>query len=234
VVVAVGAVLLWWTWLRWINPLIDFGRELYIPWQLTEGKVLYEDLAYFNGPLSPYLNNLVFALLGVSLRSILLMNFTILMAVVATLYYLVERHADHFTATVGCAFFLAVFAFADLTGTGNYNYMAPYSHEATHGLALLLGSLLLLQLYLDRLSPRILVAIGLLLGLVFLTKPEFFVAIGPLTAVGVGLSAWTQQRSLKGVTKQLSALGAAAAVPFGWLVRWQPRPRGSSVPGLMQ
>ena len=36
--------------------MIDFGRELYVPWQLNEGKALYRDIAYFHGPFSPYLN----------------------------------------------------------------------------------------------------------------------------------------------------------------------------------
>lgn len=44
-----------WTWRKWPDLLVDFGRELYVPWQLTTGKVLYVDIAYFNGPLSPYL-----------------------------------------------------------------------------------------------------------------------------------------------------------------------------------
>ena len=33
------------------DPLIDFGRELYVPWRITEGDVLYRDVAYFNGPV---------------------------------------------------------------------------------------------------------------------------------------------------------------------------------------
>jgi hypothetical protein len=56
VLLAVGAALLAWTWRKWPDILVDFGRELYIPWQLVSGKVLYVDIAYFNGPLSPYLN----------------------------------------------------------------------------------------------------------------------------------------------------------------------------------
>ena len=35
-----------------------FGRELYVPWQLTQGKVLYRDIESIFGPLSPYLNAL--------------------------------------------------------------------------------------------------------------------------------------------------------------------------------
>jgi hypothetical protein len=49
-----------WSWGRWPEVVLPFGRALYVPWQLAAGKVLYTDIAYFNAPLSPYLNALCF------------------------------------------------------------------------------------------------------------------------------------------------------------------------------
>jgi hypothetical protein len=57
-VLLVGAIDAWWTWRKWPDVLPDFGRELYAAWQLSAGKTLYTDVAYFKGPLSPYLNAL--------------------------------------------------------------------------------------------------------------------------------------------------------------------------------
>lgn len=57
-------LLTWLTWRKWPDILIDFGRELYVPWRLIQGEVLYRDLAYLNGPFSPYLNALWFRLFG--------------------------------------------------------------------------------------------------------------------------------------------------------------------------
>ena len=51
-----------WSWGRWTDPQIDYGNELYIAWQLAEGKVLYGDLAHRNGPLSHAWNALLFTL----------------------------------------------------------------------------------------------------------------------------------------------------------------------------
>jgi hypothetical protein len=51
-----GSAMMVWTWQTWADVTIDFGRELYVPWQMTEGKVLYRDIAYFNGPFSPCVN----------------------------------------------------------------------------------------------------------------------------------------------------------------------------------
>ena len=28
------------SWRKWCEPIIDFGRELYVPWQLSLGKSL--------------------------------------------------------------------------------------------------------------------------------------------------------------------------------------------------
>src|SRR3954453_24049279 len=80
------AIMIAWTWQRWPDPLVDFGRELYVPWQISQGKVLYRDLAYFNGPLSPYFNSIVFRLLGVSLRTLVLANIAICIAMVVMIY----------------------------------------------------------------------------------------------------------------------------------------------------
>ena len=44
------------SWRKWPDPLIDFGRELYLPWRLANGAVLYRDVDDFYGPLSQYLN----------------------------------------------------------------------------------------------------------------------------------------------------------------------------------
>ena len=38
-------LMLAWSWEKWPDPLIDFGRELYAPWQLAAGRVLYRDVA---------------------------------------------------------------------------------------------------------------------------------------------------------------------------------------------
>src|SRR5687768_5447393 len=72
------ALLMWWSWRKWPDPMIDFGRELYVPWQIVQGKVLYRDIASLFGPLSPYVNALWFKLFGVSLTTLIAANLAIL------------------------------------------------------------------------------------------------------------------------------------------------------------
>ena len=65
---SVGGMLAW-TWNVCPDPVIDYGREVYVPWRITQGQVLYRDINYFNGPLSPYLDALLFKLFGPSIRT---------------------------------------------------------------------------------------------------------------------------------------------------------------------
>src|SRR5713101_3014133 len=97
-VAAVAATMLAVTWSRWADPLVDFGRELYVPWQLVRGRVLYADVAYLNGPLSPYLNALWFRLFGVGIRTLVLCNVAIVAAIVVLLYRLLEQRSDRLAA----------------------------------------------------------------------------------------------------------------------------------------
>ena len=74
IIIIAAVAMLWWSWGTWPDAMIDFGRELYVPWQLAEGETLYSDEAYFNGPLSPYFNSLWFRLFGVHMNSLVIAN----------------------------------------------------------------------------------------------------------------------------------------------------------------
>jgi hypothetical protein len=164
-----------WSWGTWPNPYVDFGRELYVPWRLAEGEVLYRDIAWFNGPLSPSWNALLFGLFGPGLRVLVLANLTAVVALVAILHGLLRRTSGLLAAFVAVGLFLVLFSFNRIDAIGNDNYLTPYSHEVTHGLILSLGALLAFA----RLRARPVwaaVVCGALLGLVALTKAELFVA----------------------------------------------------------
>ncbi len=52
---AVFALLALVSWNRWIEPYVDSGRELMVPWRLAHGERLYRDVQFQHGPLGPYL-----------------------------------------------------------------------------------------------------------------------------------------------------------------------------------
>lgn len=184
ILAATGAMCAW-TWGAWPDLIVDFGREIYVPWRITAGEVLYRDLAWFNGPLSPYLNAALFAAFGSSLRTLVLGNLAALLLLLGLLYALLVRISSRPAAVIALLAFVAVFACGQYVPIGNYNYICPYSHEITHGL--LFATLMLFALQPDRLqrSPRWSALAGAALGLTSLTKPELFAA-----AVGGALVAF--------------------------------------------
>ena len=163
-------LLAWWSWGKWTDVQIDFGVELYIPWQLSLGKALYRDIAYRNGPLSPYLNSLWFQLFGVSLKTLVYCNLAIFAGICALAHHLLRRSCDRLTAAAGCLVLLAVFGFSQYVEVANYNYVTPYQHAQTHGLALSIAMIAALGQFLRTEHAGWLALAGGCLGLVFLTK----------------------------------------------------------------
>jgi hypothetical protein len=174
-IILTGSLVVYWSWGTWADLIIDFGRELYVAWRLSEGDVLYRDIAYFNGPFSPYLNALWFALFGVGFRTLVICNLGLLALFTVLIFRMIEDISDQMTATVACLVFLGIFSFLQLIGVGNFNFVAPYSHEATHGTMLAFLSLYWLWLYDRKGSTGFLAGAGFTLGLVALTKIELFV-----------------------------------------------------------
>ena len=173
------------TWRRWPDLLIDFGQQLYIPWRLAAGERLGRDLLYFHGPLSQHWNALLFRVFGVSFSTLIAANLVLVVLFAWILARLVRRASDRLTGWVAAAAFLCLFAFAQYVMVGNYNFLAPYTHEATHGLVLGAGMLLALGRVLRRGGRCAAVAAGLLLGLALLTKVEAAVAALAVAAAAV-------------------------------------------------
>ncbi|MEA4856920.1 glycosyltransferase family 39 protein [Solidesulfovibrio sp.] len=203
-----AAYFLWRTWGRWGDIQVDFGRELYIAWQISSGKVLYRDLAYFNGPLSPYLNGLAMRVAAPSLTTILVQNCLVLLATSIFLVRFTKRITSTHCALLALYFFLAASAFNAVSGIGNYNSLTPYSHELTHGLLLLFAGVFMVGRFAGRPTPGTGFVCGLIMGLGFLTKPEMAVAIASATGLGLALSlakAAPRPRNVKTITQGVVA-----------------------------
>lgn len=201
-----------WSWRTWPDLLIDFGREAYVAWRLAEGGLLHRDVVYVSGPLSPYWNALLFRSFGVGLDTLFAANAVVATAIAAVWYRLLIRVADRTAAWAAGAVFVALFAFSQYVGIGNYNYIAPYSHELPHGLLLASLGLLCWERILHTGSRPAWLGAGLLLGLVALTKLELLAAA--LAANGLGFAAWLHRDG----TSRTHALRAAAALAGGALL----------------
>jgi len=178
-------LLSWMSWRKWADPLIDFGQQLYVPWRLSRGAVLYHDVSYVYGCLSVCYHAALFKIFCVSLNVLLVSNFLILIFLLLLVYRLFLKCSDVWTAaTIGLA--LTVLAFSQLLDVGNYNYLCPYSHEEFHGIVLAVVMMAALTRWLQAGRKLPLALAGGCLGLIFLTKPEVFVgAVAPFVVAVV-------------------------------------------------
>lgn len=178
---------LYLSWRKWPDPVVDFGRELYLPWRLSQGAVLYRDVYHIYGPLSQYFHSLLFKTAGVGLTTLIAANLTVYATILVLLYYLMREGWGRAAACVSCAVFVAVFSFSHLAGIGNYTYAAPYAHEATHGIALTLLLVLMWRSIVEHFRPWKFFGAGILAGLCVLLKPEFILAAAAVTTGAVAL-----------------------------------------------
>ncbi len=184
------------TWRKWPDLIVDFGTQLYIPWRISTGAVLYRDLFYIGGgPFSEYFNALLFKIFGASLLTLVAANLIFVAATLALIYRRFLEATDVLTATTICLGIVLVFAFNQYTLTGNYNYITPYAHEALHGLLLSILAISLLSDCATKLRLRFAIAAGFCAGLVFLTKPDIFFALAVSVAAGFILFALTMNMS---------------------------------------
>ncbi len=214
-----GMVLTWMSWGKWPDLMIDFGLQVYTPWQVAEGKVLYRDLVYFHGPATVYLHALLFQLFGPGILVLAIFNLLLAGGLTALIYLLFKRLGDAPSAQVLAFLFLTVFAFAQYKGGGNYNFISPYHYELTQGIFFVFLALYQLARYLETRKGIWLAGTGFLLGLVFLTKTEVFVAAG--LALGLGIAIILAAEEISGfgrIRKFLLFLAPGLIPPFLFLV----------------
>ncbi|MEO8866089.1 MAG: hypothetical protein ABI420_13770 [Opitutaceae bacterium] len=221
------------SWRKWPDPLIDFGRELYLPWRIANGAVLYRDVDDFYGPLSQYFNAGLFKLFGPGMMVLVMANLAIFAGVVVMLYRLFRRAWGPGVAFVAMAMFISVFGFSQSVGIGNYNYATPYAHEVTHGLLVCLLLVSLLPAWVEQATTRRSFVVGALFGLSAVLKPEMVLAAGLITAVAFMVQRWWR-RTLTPAAMAAWLLGAilptaafasyfSVYVPTGTAWRWACR-----------
>jgi len=205
------------SWRKWPDPLIDFSRELYVPWRLSQGALLYRDVTDIFGPLSQYLNAAVFALFGPGLIVLVAANLVVFAGILAAIYVLFRRAWGPGAALAAGAVFVAVFGFSQFISIGNYNYATPYCHEATHGLLVCLLLVAALSRWLEAPTPARSFLAGGLFGLTAVLKPEIMLAGIVVTLAAVGLQHGSRRAwSWRGA----AAWAAGAVLPTAAFAAW--------------
>lgn len=225
---SIGIFMLNLSWKKWPDALVDFGRELYVPWQINQGKLLYRDLTHFYGPFSDYLNSWLFKIFGTSIMTLALFNIGLIIILTYLIYQIFLTVADWVTATLAGASFLSLFAFSQYVLTGNYNFVCPYSYEVTHGVFLTFFAIYMFIKYLNRQRSVWLVIIGICLGLVFLSKVEIFLAAMIAFCIGFFLLTTINRITFREALKLLSVLSLSFMLPIACFVIFFSRYVGTS------
>lgn len=214
-IVLAGAMMCWISWLKWPDLLVDYGEQIYVPWRLSEGDVLFKDIFYFYGPASAYLHSWVLTLFGPGILKLAIFNILIISGLSFQIYILFKRISDAWTALFCSLIFVLVFAFAQYRGGGIFNFVCPYSYELTHGVVLSFVTLYQFLKFTENPSAKRLAAVGGLAGLVYLTKPEVFLALSLALTVGLAAFQWTSRSTPSKIRKDwLVFSGAFVSLPL--------------------
>ena len=148
VVLAIAAFAVASSWLCWLDPIIDAGRDLYVSERIAHGAKLYRDLAYIFPPLAPYLLAAIVAVTGSSLAVFATIGASIALLTMGAIYATGRLAGSRAAATAAAALFAA----CSLIRPNGYNqkYLSPYSHAAVLGMLFFVATVAFFAAYLYR------------------------------------------------------------------------------------
>ena len=156
------------TWGTWGDLGRDTGYDLVAGSRVAHGHLPYADFTYFYGPLAPFALGLVGFIGGSGIGPAVALGLLLTLAIVAATYALARTQVG----PIGSALAATVTAAVAFSPT-NLSFVLPHTFSATLAVLASLGFLLGLARYGAGGRERALVAAGLSIGLIGLTRPEF-------------------------------------------------------------
>ena len=149
--------------------LIDFGREVYYPERILEGKVLYKDLFNIYGPLAYQINAVLYAIFGAKLSTLYGIGAVCSLLTVSGIYLIANKFLSKFLS-----FSLGLFTIAvGITTTAIFNFHFPYSWAVLYGLIAFLYSLYFLLNFTETGKTKNLCISSFLAGICITCKYDF-------------------------------------------------------------
>lgn len=158
-------------WGKLGNPIIDCGREAYIPSAVLRGKVLYKDIFNIYGPLGYQINAVIYFILGENFNALYTAGTINALIIITCLYYLYRQYLNKFLSTASCLLILTLCCFSP----GEcLNFIFPYSYSTYYSLTFFLLSFIFLFNYLKKDNKNIFAPLSFLaLGISAAFKIEF-------------------------------------------------------------
>ncbi|HEX9303592.1 MAG TPA: hypothetical protein VGA31_03985 [Thermoanaerobaculia bacterium] len=127
------------SWNRWIEPFVDTGRELMVPWRVSRGEALYRDVRFYYGPLAPWLAAVVDSVVGRLFAARIALGALVAVLHLEALRRLAGRLATNRLAPLATSLAVAVAFFLRPGGC----HLFPYSLDTSIAVAAATGALLL-------------------------------------------------------------------------------------------
>jgi len=195
IIVGAFCFLLSQTWLKWGNPIIDTGRELWLPEELLKGKILYKDIVSFYGFLPAYFMTGLYKIFGSSINTLVYAGIGITLVLSFTLFKITRFFMDQVFSTLVVINFLFVFAFGRYTTSGIFNFILPYGFASTLFIALTALALYFFLKFIFYGNEKNVIAWSSFLALAFLCRPETALTIWPAFALTLFLSTGNLQKN---------------------------------------
>lgn len=106
------------------NPIIDFSRESYIPYQMLQGEKLNQDIFLIYGPFGYYLNCILYKLCT-NINMLLFEAHIISYIIVLLFYKIIKKYSGYITALIFTLFFMSISIFSNSI----FSFAMPYSYS---------------------------------------------------------------------------------------------------------
>ena len=161
---------------------VDTSREVYIPWAMNNGDVLYKDIFNVYAPLGYQLNSFLTSVFGLNINTFLIAGFVNSTLILFGLFLILRLFFKNksFFVILPPLFFIAASCVYAISQT---NYIFPYSYSMVYALNAFIWALVSLLYYLKKDKEKFLYFSFLLTGICISFKYEFITFIIILLAV---------------------------------------------------
>ncbi len=186
-------------WGRFGNPVIDCGREAYIPFAMADlGKVLFKDIVCIYGPVPYYLNALFVKLFGAHLNTMYSIGALLSYIFLFGIYNLAKRFLN-----VRLAFLYAcIIIFCCILNPSISNSIFAYSYAIVYALVFAVFHLIFLFKFIDGKKAKNLYISAFLLSFCLLSKFDFIPCILPFL---IALLKYRKNLNLKTIIRILTS-----------------------------
>lgn len=165
------------------DPIIDCGRELYLPTVMLKGKILFKDIFGMYNPFGYQINMLLFTIFGSSVTTLKVAGVFNTYLIVILLYGISRFFIKPVYAFSICMMLFFYFIFSAFSVI---NFVMPYSYSFVYALSFFLASVIFFIMHCKNSEKYKLSAISyLLLGLSLACKPEYSLAIVPYIVIQI-------------------------------------------------